>query len=85
MRVKIISDSTCDLSADLIQKYDIGIVPLIVVKEEQEFLDGITITPKVIFEHVAAGAACAPPPPGGLPCTRRNFPNTPMITTACSM
>ena len=27
MKVKIISDSTCDLSPELIQKYDIAIVP----------------------------------------------------------
>ena len=57
MNIKIISDSTCDLSADLLQKYDIGIVPLIVVKDNQEFLDGITITPKDIFAHVAAGGS----------------------------
>lgn len=57
MRVKIISDSTCDLSPELIQKHDIGIVPLIVMKEGQEFLDGITITPADIFAHVAAGGS----------------------------
>lgn len=57
MRIKIISDSTCDLSADLIQKYDIGIVPLIVVKDNQEFIDGVTITPADIFAHVAAGGS----------------------------
>lgn len=57
MRVKIISDSTCDLSADLIQKYDIGIVPLIVMKDNQEYLDGVTITPADIFAHVAAGGS----------------------------
>lgn len=57
MRVKIISDSTCDLSPELIEQYDIGIVPLIVVKDNQEFLDGITITPADIFAHVAAGGS----------------------------
>ena len=57
MRIKITSDSTCDLSADLLQKYDIGIVPLIVVKDGQEYLDGITITPADIFAHVAAGGS----------------------------
>ena len=57
MRVKIISDSTCDLSKDLIQKYNIGIVPLIVVKNNQEYLDGITITPADIFAHVASGGS----------------------------
>lgn len=57
MRVKIISDSTCDLSKDLIQKNNIGIVPLIVVKDNQEYVDGITITPADIFAHVAAGGS----------------------------
>ena len=57
MRIKITSDSTCDLSADLLQKYDIGIVPLIVIKDNQEFIDGVTITPADIFAHVAAGGS----------------------------
>ena len=55
MKIKIISDSTCDLSADLIAKNDIGIVPLIVMKNEEEYIDGVTITPADIFAHVAAG------------------------------
>ena len=57
MRIKITSDSTCDLSAELLQKYDIGIVPLIVIKDNQEFIDGVTITPADIFAHVAAGGS----------------------------
>lgn len=57
MRIKIISDSTCDLSPELIAEHQIGIVPLIVMKDNQEFLDGITITPADIFDHVAAGGS----------------------------
>lgn len=57
MRVKIISDSTCDLSPELIQRFDIGILPLIVMKDNQEYADGVTITPGDIFAHVAAGGA----------------------------
>ncbi len=57
MRVKIISDSTCDLSLELVQKYDIGIIPLIVMKNTEEFLDGVTITPADIFAHVTAGGS----------------------------
>lgn len=57
MRIKIISDSTCDLSPELIAAHQIGIVPLIVMKDNQEFLDGITITPADIFAHVAAGGS----------------------------
>lgn len=55
MKIKIISDSTCDLSPELIDRYDIGIVPLIVVKNGEEFVDGVTISPADIFAHVAAG------------------------------
>lgn len=57
MKIKILSDSTCDLSPELVEKYDIGIVPLIVVKNGEEFLDGMTITPKDIFAHVDAGGS----------------------------
>lgn len=57
MNVKILSDSTCDLSDELVARYDIGILPLIVVKNDQEFLDGQTIVPQDIFDHVAAGGS----------------------------
>lgn len=57
MRIKILSDSTCDLSRELIEKYDIGIIPLVVVKDDQPYRDGVTITPAEIFAHVAAGGS----------------------------
>ena len=55
MKIKIISDSTCDLSADLIEKNNIHIVPLIVIKDDASYADGIDITPAEIYAHVAAG------------------------------
>ena len=55
MKIKITSDSTCDLSAQLIAENDITIIPLTVIKNGEEFLDGVTITPAEIFAHVAAG------------------------------
>ena len=55
MKIKIISDSTCDLSKELVMKHDIAIAPLIVMKNDQEYADGVTITPADIFAHVAAG------------------------------
>ena len=57
MNIKIISDSTCDLSPGLLTKYDISLVPLIVMKGDQEYQDGLTITPADIFAHVAAGGS----------------------------
>ena len=57
MKIKILSDSTCDLSPELVEKYDITLVPLTVIKEDKDFKDGVTITPADIFAHVAAGGA----------------------------
>lgn len=55
MKIKILSDSTCDLSQELVEKYDITIVPLTVVKNDKAYSDGVTITTDEIFAHVAAG------------------------------
>ena len=48
--IKILSDSTCDLSPELIKKYDIGIIPLYVRLGEDEYLDGVNITPDDIYK-----------------------------------
>jgi len=55
MKIKITSDSTCDLAPALCQKHDIAIFPLTVIKEGESFKDNVTITPAEIFAHVAAG------------------------------
>ena len=57
MNIKIISDSTCDLSAELLAAHNISLVPLTVIKADEQFKDGVTITPNDIFQHVAAGGA----------------------------
>lgn len=49
MSVKIISDSTCDLSPELIERYNIHILPLHVVLGETEYEDGVNITPDEIY------------------------------------
>ena len=49
MAVKIIADSTCDLSKELIERYDITIVPLHVILGEQEYKDGEEIGPDEIY------------------------------------
>ncbi len=55
MNIKIMSDSTCDLSQELVEKYNIAIVPLKVMKAGEEFSDGVNIVPADIFAHVAGG------------------------------
>lgn len=55
MRIKILSDSTCDLSKELVEVNDITLFPLTVIKDGESFKDNVTITPADIFAHVAAG------------------------------
>lgn len=57
MKIKITSDSTCDLSKELLEKYNITMKPLTVVKDGEEFSDGVTITPADIFAHVDNGGS----------------------------
>lgn len=55
MKIKISSDSTCDLSQELVDKYDINIVPLYIVKDGKDLVDGVDIVPQDIYDHVANG------------------------------
>ena len=50
MSVKILSDSTCDLSKELVEKYGIEILPLHIVLGEKEYLDGVELGPDQIYE-----------------------------------
>lgn len=47
--IKIVSDSTCDLSKELVERYDIQIAPLHIVLGEKEYLDSVEITPDEIY------------------------------------
>ena len=57
MKIKILSDSTCDLSPELLAANDVTLVPLTVIKDDEQFKDTVNITPDVIFEHVANGGS----------------------------
>ncbi len=48
--VKIITDSTSDLSADLLERFNIDVLPLHILLGDEEFEDGKTITPERIYE-----------------------------------
>ena len=49
MKIKITADSTCDLSKELLVKYDIAISPLHVSLGDDDFHDGVTIVPQDIY------------------------------------
>ena len=66
MRIKITADSTCDLPKALLEKYDITLMPLTVVKDNECYKDNVTITPADIFAHVAAGGSLCSTSAGSL-------------------
>lgn len=49
--IVISSDSTCDLSAELRERYNISIIPLGVNLGDKTYFDGIDITPDDIYAH----------------------------------
>ena len=55
MKVRITADSTCDLSPELLRKYDIGIAPLSVIINGEVFHDGVDVTPRDVFRASEAG------------------------------
>ena len=52
MKVKIITDSTADLSPELVKQYDVSVVPLYVVMGDRISKDGVEATPEDIYCYV---------------------------------
>ena len=50
-KVKIISDSTCDLSEELLIQYDIAVLPHPIVRDGELLQDNVSITPDDIYAH----------------------------------
>ena len=53
-KIRIMADSTCDLSPELIEKYGISILPLNIVMDDTSYLDGVETTPDKIYEWADA-------------------------------
>jgi DegV family protein with EDD domain len=51
-KIKIITDSTADLSKEIYDKYDIEVLPLLINFGEESYLDGVEINPQKVFERI---------------------------------
>ena len=51
-KIKIITDSTADLSKEIYEKYDIEVLPLLINFGEESYLDGVEINPNKVFERI---------------------------------
>lgn len=54
MNIKVTADSTCDLTAELVKKYDVSIIPLTVNCAGGSYLDGTEITPDELYAKIKA-------------------------------
>lgn len=52
MRYIITADSTCDLSEELIKKYNIKIMPIIITMNDKEYQDGIDINQEKLYSFI---------------------------------
>ncbi|MGP3778050.1 DegV family protein [Halanaerobium saccharolyticum] len=52
MSIGIVTDSTCDLNQEIIEKYGIEVIPLSVHFGEDEFQDGVDIKPDSFFKKL---------------------------------
>ncbi|MFA5420082.1 MAG: DegV family protein [Bacteroidales bacterium] len=52
--IKLISDSTCDLSKELLQKHDIETVPLYVNFGDESYFDGVNLSVQEMYELIKA-------------------------------
>lgn len=48
--IRIITDSTSDLNKDILQRYNIDVIPLYVRMDASEYMDGVNITPEDIYK-----------------------------------
>ncbi len=49
-RVAVITDSTCCLPSELVEKYDICVVPLVIIHKGASYYDGIDISPGEVYK-----------------------------------
>ncbi len=51
-KIRLVTDSTSDLSSELIKKHNIKVLPLYVFFGEDEYLDGVTLTTEQMYQKV---------------------------------
>ena len=51
MKIKISTDSTCDLPSELIAAHDIGVLPLYIIRDGEALLDGIDVKPEDLYAY----------------------------------
>ena len=70
--IKLVTDSTCYLPSDTVEKFDLRIVPLNVhFGEEQTFQEGVTLDNDQFYTMLAEAPISEPLPPIAEPTERQ--------------
>ena len=51
--IKIVCDSSCDLTKELIEEFKLTVIPFSVMLGDDEYKDGVSLSPSMIFDYVA--------------------------------
>lgn len=54
-KIKIITDSTVDLPKELLEQYDVEVIPVLINFGEESYLDGVEITREEVFKRIDSG------------------------------
>jgi len=53
-KIAIVTESSCDLPKEILEKYNINIVPLRIIYPDKEYSDGVDITPEEVYSRMPA-------------------------------
>jgi len=55
-KIALLTDSTCDIPQEYLEKYDIQVVPLTIVWGEEQFRDGVDLSPEDFYQRLETDA-----------------------------
>ena len=53
-KIALITDSTCDLPLNYLKKYNIEVVPLTIIWGEEQFRDGVDLSPEDFYQRLTS-------------------------------
>jgi DegV family protein with EDD domain len=68
-QVKIVTDTTCDLPQDIIQKYDIRLVPISISLGDRTYKEMLELQPEQFYDYLSS----SPQRPTSAPPSRKDF------------
>jgi DegV family protein with EDD domain len=51
-KIALITDSSCDLTEEIIKRHNIRVVPLRIIYKDKEYIDRVNITPQEVYDNL---------------------------------